>query len=81
MNTNTTRANEAGLIRKLAGFAVVGMLLLSACSAGNVWTLDIGDCFDDWEGATTSAESQEVSDVPIVDCDQPHDNRLPAADH
>jgi hypothetical protein len=76
MNTNNPRATEAGLTRKLAGFAVVGMLLLSACSAGNVWTLDIGDCFDDWEGATTTDESQEVSDVPIVECDQPHDNEV-----
>ncbi len=50
------------------------VMLASACSGG-VLSLEIGDCFDDWEGALTGA-TQEVSDVSIVGCDEPHDNEV-----
>ncbi len=66
---NTTLGRFAVIVAAVA-------LLAAACSAGNVWTLEVGDCFDDWEGATISTESQEVSDVPIVDCAEPHDNEI-----
>jgi hypothetical protein len=45
-------------------------LLAAACSKGNVFSLDVGDCFDDPEA------TGEVSDVPIVTCADPHDNEV-----
>ncbi|MDK1291936.1 MAG: septum formation family protein [Actinomycetota bacterium] len=48
---------------------VVGVLALSAC-AGTVLKLDVGTCFDDPE------TFDQVEDVPIVDCDEPHDNEV-----
>ncbi len=48
---------------------VAGMLFIAACSS-SVLELEVGTCFDDPD----SYES--VSDVPIVDCDQPHDNEV-----
>jgi hypothetical protein len=55
---------------------LVGALtvLASGCSA-SVLSLDVGECFDDWEGSLTGA-TQEVTDVPIVDCAEPHDNEV-----
>ena len=46
----------------------------TACS-GNIFSLTVGDCFDDWESSLEGA-TQEVSDVPIVDCSEPHDNEV-----
>ncbi|MFG6503080.1 septum formation family protein [Microbacterium sp. P05] len=37
----------------------------------DVFTLRVGDCFDD-----TSADAKEISEVPAVPCDQPHDNEI-----
>jgi len=51
----------------LALFA--GALILSACSA-SVLELDVGTCFDDPD------TFEQVEDVPIVDCDEPHDNEV-----
>ena len=47
--------------------------LLAACS-GNVFDLAVGDCFDD--GDITVEGVEEVGDVPMVECDQPHDNEV-----
>ncbi len=47
----------------------VGALVLAACS-GSVLKLDIGTCFDDPE------TFDQVEDVPVVDCDDPHDNEV-----
>jgi hypothetical protein len=49
-------------------------LIVSGCS-GSVFSLSVGDCFDDWEGSLDGA-TQEVSSVPIVDCAEPHDNEV-----
>ena len=49
--------------------------MASACGAGNVCTLELGDCFDDWEGAT-NLETEDITDVPIVECAEPHDNEI-----
>jgi hypothetical protein len=38
---------------------------------GNVFSLDVGDCFDD-----PTPESSEVTDVELVGCDSPHDNEV-----
>ncbi len=48
-------------------------VLVSACS-GSILSLEVGECFDDWEGSLDAV--QEVSDVPIVDCSEPHDNEV-----
>ena len=53
----------------LPGLALA--LLLSACSQGNVFELGVGDCFDDPDAA-----EEAVSDVAVVDCDEPHDNEV-----
>lgn len=42
---------------------------LAACTA-SVLTLDVGTCFDDPESF------DEVTDVPVTDCADPHDNEV-----
>ena len=49
----------------LSAIAIVS----SACS-GSVLTLAVGTCFDDPE------TFEQVQDVPVVDCDEPHDNEV-----
>lgn len=44
------------------------LVLLAACE-GNVFSLEVGTCFDD-------QVQEEVSDVPVVDCTEPHDNEV-----
>lgn len=51
-----------------ASLIVGGTILLAACQ-GNVFELSEGTCFDD-------PGSGEVTDVPIVDCGEPHDNEV-----
>ena len=61
-----------GPLRTLAGlFALT--LLLAACS-GNVFELAVGDCFDD--GDLALGELEEVGEVPLVECSEPHDNEV-----
>ena len=43
-------------------------LLVDAC-AGEVFTLEVGTCFD-------HSDETEVSSVPEVDCSEPHDNEV-----
>ncbi len=48
-------------------------LLTAGCDllgGGNVFELAVGDCFDDTAG------DEQISDVPVVDCAQPHDNEV-----
>ena len=54
---------------------VAGLALVTTACSGSVFSLTVGDCFDDWEGSLSGA-TQEVSDVPIVDCADPHDNEV-----
>ncbi len=49
------------------GIAAVTLVLVAACGEGNVFSLDVGQCFED-PGAAS-----EVSDVKTVDCETPHD--------
>lgn len=56
-------------------FALLLSLALASCGlfGGNVFDLEVGDCFNDGdlgEGAT------EVDNVPIVDCEEPHHNEV-----
>lgn len=61
---------------RIALLAVVAVLL-GGCGAvaglfgGNVFELEVGDCFDDGDLA-----SGEVNDLPVVDCAEPHDNEV-----
>jgi hypothetical protein len=48
-------------------------LVLGACS-GNVFELAVGDCFDD--GDLVLGDIEEVGEVPLVECSQPHDNEV-----
>ncbi len=55
--------------RNVMAVLVVLALVASACSA-SVLKLDVGTCFDDPETL------EQVEDVPIVDCAEPHDNEV-----
>ena len=46
------------------------MVVAMAC-AGNVFSLEVGDCFNDLD-----AGFEEVSDVEIVECSENHDNEV-----
>ncbi|HEX2405036.1 MAG TPA: septum formation family protein [Acidimicrobiia bacterium] len=59
-------------LRTLAGLVAL-TLLLAACS-GNVFELAVGDCFDD--GEMVVGEVEEVGEVPLVECSEPHDNEV-----
>ena len=48
-------------------------LALGACS-GNVFELAVGDCFDD--GDLLLGDIEEVGEVPLVECSEPHDNEV-----
>ena len=50
---------------------LVSGAILSGCSA-DVLTLDVGTCFDDPD----AFDLVDSSDVPVVDCDVPHDNEV-----
>ena len=45
-------------------------LLATACTQGNVFSLEVGQCFNDPD------ETGEISDVAIVDCAEPHNNEV-----
>jgi hypothetical protein len=51
-------------------------VLLAGCGEGNVFALEAGTCFDE-QGL--DPDGADVSDVPIVECDDPHDNEVYAA--
>jgi hypothetical protein len=53
--------------------SLVAGLALVAC-AGNVFDLAVGDCFDD--GDIVVGGIEEIGDVPMVECSQPHDNEV-----
>ena len=55
--------------------ALLGATGLVACSDGNVFELAVGDCFDE----AADSEGGEISDVPLVECDEPHDYEVFAA--
>ena len=59
----------AGMKRLSLFVLVIGILALPACSA-SVLTLDVGTCFDDPE------TFEQVENVPIVECEDPHDNEV-----
>lgn len=59
-------------LRTLSGLVAL-TLVLGACS-GNVFELAVGDCFDD--GDLVLGDIEEVGEVPLVECSEPHDNEV-----
>ena len=62
--------------RRIGALAIGGLalaILASGCTS--VLTVDVGQCFNDWEGAA-GLEVQEVTELDIVDCADPHDNEV-----
>lgn len=59
--------------RPSTGVIVATMIVgaVACASSGNVFSLDVGDCFDDPEGG-----SEAIADLPLVACDEPHDNEV-----
>ncbi len=59
---------------RVSGLLAVSILVLASCSSNAVADLKPGDCFDD---ETANGEIiEEVETVPMVDCDDPHDNEV-----
>ena len=58
---------------KFHRFALLGVVLAlfaAACgSEGNVFSTEVGDCFD-------NPDATEVSDLPMKECSDPHDNQI-----
>ncbi len=59
--------------RPVLSLLALAALVLVACGAdeGNVFAIEPGECFDDPE-----LVDGRVRDVPIVECDEPHDNEV-----
>jgi len=57
-------------MKKLLLVAAAALVVSVACGSGNVFELKVGECFDDAQGVDV------VSDVEMVDCDEPHDNEV-----
>lgn len=54
---------------------LVAAVALAGCVRGNVHALEPGTCFDD-VSALADEGGGEVGQVPVVDCDEPHDNEV-----
>lgn len=72
------------LARRLAALATVSLaaIALTGCSLltealnggeSDVFTIKVGDCLND------DASGGEISTVPVVDCDEPHDTEIYAS--
>lgn len=56
-------------MKRLITLLIALILFASACE-GNVFSLTVGDCFNDPDTLS------EVSDVEMVECSEPHDNEV-----
>ena len=56
-------------MKRLLALLITLAVAATACE-GNVFSLSVGDCFNDPDAFT------EVSDVEIVECGEPHDNEV-----
>ena len=54
---------------RLIPLVLVAVLFAASCSENNVLDLTTGDCFND-----PADGSQEIANVEMVDCNEPHDN-------
>ncbi|MCP3016365.1 septum formation family protein [Nocardiopsis dassonvillei] len=61
----------AGSVCALSGCGA----LMSFMGAGNVMELNVGDCFVESE-MNTALASEDVSNVPLVDCAEEHDSEF-----
>jgi hypothetical protein len=67
--------NERDAVMKAVigvGIAVL-LLALAACDRKNVFSLEVGTCFDDTDALYGG---QEITTVPVRKCDEPHDNEV-----
>lgn len=55
---------------KLRMTLLLALALLAAACSGNVFDLEVGQCFNDPDSF------DEVANVDIVDCEEPHDNEV-----
>ena len=55
-------------MKQIRSLLIGAAIVVSACG-GDVFTLDVGTCFDD-------TDETQVSSVPEVDCTEPHDNEV-----
>lgn len=55
-------------VRNRIALVAAATVLISACAEATVFSLSVGECFQD--DATGAAE---LTDVETVDCDEPHD--------
>lgn len=69
--TRIATALAAGVVLSVAlsGCSVIGNLI-SGATEDDVFTLAIGDCFDD---NTATESGEDIESVPTVDCAKPHD--------
>lgn len=56
--------------RTISMIAVLSFVA-AACGGGNVFDLSVGTCFNDED-----LQETEVSEVPVVECAEPHDNEV-----
>ena len=56
------------MLKRIAPVFIVALVLASC--GGSILTLDVGTCFDD------PPSFADVTDVPVVSCDEPHDNEV-----
>jgi hypothetical protein len=49
--------------------AAIVAVIAVACTGSEVFSLEVGQCFQEPAG-----ESEEITDVEVVDCEEPHDN-------
>ena len=60
------------MARHLKVLIVLGVVLAVAMACtGNVFSLEVGDCFNDPDSGF-----EEVTDVEIVECSENHDNEV-----
>lgn len=55
---------------RLVSVALACLLVVACSSEGDVFSLEVGACFDD------PGDLEQVSEVPVVDCAEPHDNEV-----
>lgn len=67
--TATALAAAAALTVGLSGCGVIGDLI-SGATEDDVFSLAVGDCFDENSSTETGAD---IESVPTVDCAKPHD--------
>ncbi|MCY9782429.1 septum formation family protein [Nocardiopsis sp. EMB25] len=71
IRTTLVSATAVGAVLGLSGCGA----LLSVIGGGNVFELNVGDCFVE-EELNAAFGSEKVSDVPLVDCAEPHDSEF-----